>query len=614
VKFGVLGPYLIFPGHQHRIRAAKHRSLLAILTINANTFVSVDRLADELWLGEPPMSASNLIRQYVSAIRRQLPERPDSSLITTMPAGYRLRLEPGDLDRDEFDRLFDLGQRAMASGHAEPTAEALSEALAKWRGDPLADVERSPSIAAEARRLDERRLSAIEMRIQAELRRGRHAGVVDELAALVTLYPQRERLRAQQMQALYATGRRADALATFREGRNALVDAAGIEPGPELQHLHRQVLTGDLPVEPLAGHITAQVGDPRPRRRLAPLPVDVPDMVDRDGEMAFIESTVDQSVRSGHGVAAAPVVVISGKAGVGKSVLAVRVAHRLSARFPDGQLFLPMGELTVEQALDRAVRALGAPAVDPPPDELPAVYRTWSRGRRVLIVLDDAPSEQHVRPLIPAGSQSAVLVTSRSLLAGIEGGQHLVCAPLGQAAAVQMMTGIIGHERAEAELDAVRALVDRLGRLPLALRIAGAILVLHRDWPVGLLLGRLASRNIVDELSHGDLALRPRLAASYERLSEVERQVFRRVGVLPRSPFDIEAAAAVAEFDADAVERAVDRLLDLHLLEAAGTAGDGQPLFAMDDLASAYAIDLVKQEAADVIARLRRRVPAVSAH
>jgi hypothetical protein len=148
-----------------------------------------------------------------------------------------------------------------------------------------------------------------------------------------------------------------------------------------------------------------------------------------------------------------------------------------------------------------------------------------------------------------------------------------------------MLTGIIGDDRAAAEPDAVRELVNALGRLPLALRIAGAVLVLHRHRPVGFLLDRLRTRNPLDELSHGDLALRPRLAASYGQLTEVEQHVFRRVGAVTGASFDIGTAAEVAGVGPEIVEKAIDRLLEMHLVEPAGSGNR----FRMDGIVHAYA-------------------------
>ncbi|WP_327000863.1 NB-ARC domain-containing protein [Dactylosporangium sp. NBC_01737] len=570
MKFGVLGAYQIFPGLPHRIHAAKHRKLLALLTVNAGHFVSVDRLAQELWPVGPPLSAPNLIRQYVSAIRRALPAEAGAGLISTMPAGYRMSLRPGDLDRHEFDRLADEGRAAFTLGLLDEAADPLAAALALWRGEPLADLEPSPSIEAEARRLTERWLATVELQVDVELERGRYDRVLDELAALVTLHPGREGLRARQMRALYATGRRAEALRAFREGREALIDSIGIEPGPQLQQVHRMILNDELTAQPAARAVRRPPGAHRP----AQLPADVPDLVGRDDDVARVSRFLSAD-------AVSPVMVISGKAGVGKSVLAVRAGHLLRDRFPDGQLFLRMDRQTPQEALRRALRALGAPA---PQDQDPhETYATWMRNRRMLIVLDDAAHERDVRPLIPAGSPSVVLVTSPSVLAGLEGAQHLVCAALTDAAGVRMLAGIIGQERADAEPDAVHAVVTGVSRLPLAVRIAGSRLVVHRHRPVADLARRLSTRNPLDVLRHGDLQLRPRIAASYRRLDEQHQRVFARLAALP-GPFDADTVAAAAELSADAADAAIDRLLELHLLDSA----DGGR-YVLDRLIAAFA-------------------------
>ena len=558
----------------HRIRAAKHRSLLAILTVNRNTFVSVRRLTDELWSGAPPGSADNLVRQYVSAVRREL--RDES--ITTLPGGYRLDLQPGDLDLDQFDRHLHQARREIGDGRPDDGSAALSQALSLWRGDPLGDIEQTPSITAEARRLVERRLSAIEQRIDLDLRSGRYENALDELAALVTLYPEREGLRAQQMRALFATGRRADALAAFREGRAALVDGIGIEPGPELQTIHRKILVGDLSVES-----RSPAASPAERAKPAQLPPDVPDLTSRDEELAAIVGFVTRPTP------AASVVVVSGKVGVGKSVLVTRAGHMLRDRFPDGQLFLPLTSWTPVDALRGALRALGVPSV--PADaglrELREAYGRELHDRRVLVVADDATEESVVRALVPAGTRSALLVSSRSVLPGIEGAHHVECFPLSEESAVTMLSAIIGDQRVAADPVAVRSLVRSLGRLPLALRIAGGRLLVHQRRSLRLLAERLRRNNALDELAYGELAIRPRLAESMRHLSEAEQRVFRRAGVLGR--FDVDTAARVAGLSAEEAARAVDRLLELHLIEPADNDSDVSEQYATDLLIRQYA-------------------------
>ncbi|GAA0467617.1 hypothetical protein Ade02nite_88380 [Paractinoplanes deccanensis] len=573
MKFGVLGPYLIQPDRKHGIRAAKHRSLLAVLTVNANSFVTVRRLTEELWLDAPPGSADNLVRQYVSAIRREL---RDESL-ATLPGGYRLDLRDGDLDRDDFDRHLARARREIAEDRLESGSAELTAALSLWRGDPLGDVEQGPSITAEARRLVERRLSAIEQRIDVDLRRNRYGRALDEMAALVTLHPEREGLRARQMRALSATGRRADALAAFREGRAALVDGIGIEPGPELQRLHRQILSGDLPVEsrPTTG--------PSQRAGPAQLPPDLPDLIARDEELAAI---VGYLTTTG---ATAPVVVVSGKVGVGKSALVTHAGHVLRDRFPDGQLFLPLTGRTPADALRDALRALGSLAASAKISlrELREAYGRELRDRRVLVIADDATAESDVRALVPPGARSALLVTSRSVLPGIEGARHVPCLPLTEANAVSMLSGIIGEQRAAADPAGVLSLVTRLGRLPLAMRIAGSRLLVHPGRSVRLLSERLRRYNSLDELAYGGLAIRPRLAESMRQLTEAEQRVFRRAGVL--SSFDVATAAQLAGLTVEQGAHAVDRLLELHLVDPADDGLATIERYATDLLARQYA-------------------------
>ncbi len=575
MKFGIMGPYLIYPDRDHRIRAGKHRSLLAILTVNPNAFVTVGRLSDELWLGSPPGSADNLIRQYVSAVRREL---RDGSIIT-LSGGYRLDLRTGDLDLDHFDGYLNQAHREIGNGRLDAASEALSQALSLWRGDPLGDIEQTPSIVAEARRLVERRLSAIEQRIDLDVRRGRHDAALDEMAALVTLHPEREGLRARQMRALFATGRRADALAAFREGREALIERIGIEPGRELQRIHHQILVGDLPVES-----RPQVATTTPQSRPAQLPPDLPDLISRDGELAAIVDFVTRPAET------APVVVVSGKVGVGKSVLVTHAGHALRDRFPDGQLFLSLTGTTPAAALRDALRALGGPPVAAGSDlrELHNAYATELLDRRILVVADDATEESDVRALVPAGSRSALLVTSRSVLPGIEGAHHLKCHPLTEASAVTMLSAIIGEQRATADPGAVRSLVRSLGCLPLALRIAGGRLLVHQWRSVRLLAKRLL-HNPLDELAYGGLAIRPRLAESVSYLTEVEQRVFRRAGVLRW--FDVDTAAKVAGITAEEAARAVDRLLEIHLVDPVGDDPAGRERFMTDFLIREYAYE-----------------------
>lgn len=588
VKFGVLGPYLIYPGQPHRVRAAKHRALLAILTVNANKFVPVHRLAAELWGGEPPMSAANLLRQYVSYLRRELPDSAGTNLIKTMSGGYLMPLRPGDVDKDEFDRLSQLGRDELSRDRLEAGIEALSAALDLWRGQALVDIEQSPSIVAESRRLEERRLALTETRLNAVLRGGHYASVIDESIGLVALHPERERLQGLLMRALHATGRRAEALAAYQEARKALVDGMGVEPGPELQGLHRQILREKLPEEPRpvrsrSRPITAVPG--------GQLPVDVPDLVGRDPELIAVRKELRPV--GPRAAASPPVVIVSGKVGVGKSVLAVRVGHLIRSDFPDGQLFVSLadGECPPATALGRVLGSLGMSTQEQSAqfEDLVELFRALTLDRKLLLMLDDAAAEQQVRPLIPPSSESAVIVTSRRTLAGIEGARHVVCTPLNETESVRMLTSILGEERVHAEPEAVRRLAARCGRLPLALRTVGSLLVQRRHWSLEFALRRFTERNLLDELCAADLAVRPRLAASYACLSPVAQQVFRGIGNLPGGDFDLALLAKSAGVQPALAESAIDQLIDMHLVDVAGAAGNSPPGYTVDDLVLAFA-------------------------
>jgi DNA-binding SARP family transcriptional activator len=243
MEFRILGPLEVYePGRAVPLGGAKQRALLAVLLLNANHVVSVDRLIDELWGEQPPATAAHTIQVYVSQLRKLL--AADDVLVTRSP-GYMLRVEPDQLDLHRFEARLEEGRAALGQGEAEAAAGLLREALALWRGDALADFSFEPFAQAAISRLEELRLAAVEDRIDADLALGRHADVVGELATLIRAHPLRERPRAQSMLALYRAGRQAEALQAYQEARRVLVDELGIEPSPALQELEKAILNQD---------------------------------------------------------------------------------------------------------------------------------------------------------------------------------------------------------------------------------------------------------------------------------------------------------------------------------------------------------------------------------
>jgi len=242
MEFRILGPLEVWDaGGEVSLAGRKPRALLALLLLHANEVVSADRLIDELWGEDPPERAAAALRVNVSRLRKALPQ----DVLTTRSPGYVLRVEPDQLDLHRFERLVDAGRSLLARGLATEASERLHDALSLWRGPALADFAYESFVQAVIARLEEIRLAAVELRIDADLALGRHDKLVGELEALVDEHPLRERLRRCLMTALYRSGRQAEALDAYQHARRALVDELGIDPSPALQELERAILRQD---------------------------------------------------------------------------------------------------------------------------------------------------------------------------------------------------------------------------------------------------------------------------------------------------------------------------------------------------------------------------------
>ena len=247
MDFRVLGSLeVVDGGREIPLGGAKQRAVLAILLLHAGEVVSVDRLVDELWGERPPDTATKTVQVYVSRLRKALGD----GVLLTRGGGYLLDLDPKQLDANRFERLVAEGQAALARGDARTAGELLRQALALWRGPPLADFAYDGFAQTEIARLDELRLAALEARIEADLADGRHAALVPELEALVSDHPARERLRGQLMLALYRSGRQSEALESYQDARRALAEELGLEPSRDLQALQRAILGQDPALDP----------------------------------------------------------------------------------------------------------------------------------------------------------------------------------------------------------------------------------------------------------------------------------------------------------------------------------------------------------------------------
>jgi DNA-binding SARP family transcriptional activator/tetratricopeptide (TPR) repeat protein len=314
MDFRILGPLEVREGDQPiPLAGGRQRAVLALLILNANETVSTDRLVEELWGERAPATAPKVVQNHVSQLRRALGD----GLLVTHGAGYTLRLEPGSVDLDRFERLLQEGRRALAGGDAEQASDLLSQALSLWRGPPLADFAFESFAQTEIARLEERRLVALEERIDADLALGRHADLVGELEALVRDHPRRERLHCQLMLCLYRSGRQAEALDVYQAARKALVEELGIDPGRRLRELHQAILRQDPALE-LAGAGPAAEPTPETARGA---------FVGRAAELAELVAGLDDAL-AGHG----RLFLLVGEPGIGKSRLADELITHARAR------------------------------------------------------------------------------------------------------------------------------------------------------------------------------------------------------------------------------------------------------------------------------------------
>ncbi|MFI5897334.1 BTAD domain-containing putative transcriptional regulator [Actinoplanes sp. NPDC051513] len=566
-----------------RIVRPKLRLLLAVLLARANTLVPVESLVDDMWGDDPPVSAVSNVRTYVWSLRRLLsPADPATAPISTDPQGYMIGVMPDCLDVLAFERLVANGTDACRRGDVPRAADRLEEALALWRGRAFQNVPfTTGTLVAEAQRLEEQRLAAVEELFDARLALGRHAEIVGELQCLVAQHPLRERLWGQMMLALYRDGQQAAALAAYQHLRTYLVEEIGVEPSPPLQALQSEILRSDPALGLSAGAITvasrAQAGQ-TPRQ----LPLDVPTFIGRAGELSTLSGLLLQTdVDGGTG----EVVVIHGPPGAGKSALAVRAGNLWSTCFPDGQLYVNLRGATSGvqplcpgECLGRFLRTLGILPEDVPSDldEAGALFRSLVAVRRLLIVLDNAASAGQVRPLLPGLSRAAVLVTSRVGMSALEGASHLAVGPLEPDASQAMLERLIGDARTAADPTATARLAELCDHLPLGLHVAAARLKARPTWPVRRLVGRLTDeRYRLTELAAGDFAVRSSVEVSYaalrrsdDRGDRAAARLLRLIGLLLVTDIDTNAAAALLSTSPAEADLVVERLLDAHLMEA----------------------------------------------
>ncbi|WP_238007505.1 tetratricopeptide repeat protein [Dactylosporangium sp. AC04546] len=576
VRLGILGPLTVHRGAQPvAVGRSARRALLGRLALSANTAVPVAELVDVLWDGRPPVNAAHALHTHLSRLRSALP--PAGPHRTA--GGYQLDLADDQLDLGEFRRAV----RGAAAVPPHRALDLLGWAAGRWRGRPLEDIPQlrdHPLVTA----VIEERIGMTLRYADLALAAGQALRCLPTLRDLAADHPLHELLHARLVTVLAAEGRQADALSAYARIRQRLVDDLGVEPGPELTAAHRRVLRQET-VVPAQPH--PERAEPAP----AQLPADLRAFAGRADAVAALDRlAADPDAQ------ASAVLVVSGTAGVGKTTLAVHWAHRVRARFPDGQLYVnlrgfhPTGAaVSGPEALHGFLTALGLPPAGIPADAdaRSALYRTLLTGRRMLVLLDNARDAEQVRALLPAAPGCLALVTSRHRLTGLVAAEGALPVPLDLLThdeARALLTRRLGAERTAAEPGAVDTIVERCARLPLALAIAAA----RAATRPGLPLAHLAADLAADPLSGGEPGtdVRAVFDSSYRQLTPAAARLFRLLGLHPGPDLGTAALARLAGLGPSRVAPLLAELTGAHLL-AEPAAGR----YAMHDLLQAYAAE-----------------------
>src|SRR6266498_3000223 len=584
----------------------QQRAVLAALAVDAGRPVFRGALIDRIWSGRAPEGVAPALYAHINRIRRVLAaEAADEEPVwlARRSGGYVLEVDPAEVDLLRFRQL-----ALAARGRQRPDderARLLRGALDLWRGEPLADLPGEwPARMRDS--WEEERLDAAVAWAQAELRMGRPDEVIGPVRELVAGHPLKERPIGVLMQALAAAGRDAEALECYAIARSRLIEALGTEPGRELRGVHLTILKGQRPAAP-----KGEGPVPRSASRSAPLPVpaqlppDVHGFTGRHGELHELDRLL---LEAGDKSTAVVISAVAGTAGVGKTALAVRWAHRVRDKFPDGQLYVdlrgygPDQPIAAAKALAQFLTSLGVAGRDIPldVDDRAARYRSEINRRRMLVVLDNAASVEQIRPLLPGTSSCAVVVTSRDTLPGLvalHGGRRLDLGLLPLPDAITLLHKLIG-ERVEAEPEAAATLATQCARLPLALRVAAELATARPTTPLADLVRELADQ--AQRLQRLDAGGDPRAAVrvvfswSYQYLSADAAHAFRLAGLHPGSDLDVYAAAALTNTTVDQAKRSLDVLVRAHLVHLTGPGRYGT-----HDLLRAYACDLAKSEGSE---------------
>jgi DNA-binding SARP family transcriptional activator len=569
VYFQVLGTLKVQrDGGRVDLGGLRQQRLLVMLLLEPNRVVVADRLIDAMWDGEPPATARRQLHNAVAVIRRGF-ESAKSIIVKDGP-GYRIQIDLQAVDAHRFTTMVARATTAAAEGDTSTAITLLADSLALWEGPALSGLN-SPVLDIAAVKLEEKRLSATEQLLELRLGEGDAAALVPQLGELVSQHPLREETRRLLILALHHSGRKADALNVYEIGRRLLREEIGVDPSVGLRQLYERILRDELL---------------QPNRRPAPdsepaaphggnrsfLPYDTAHFIGYTEQLRLL--TTPRPVTG----TAMDIVAIDGMAGAGKTTLAVRLAHQLAHRYPEGHLFVDLHGHTPGQepmapdaALERLLSDFGLPLSQIPRDvgRRAARWRAEVAERRILVVLDNALDVRQIRPLLPGTGKALVVITSRRRLVGLDGMTSCSLDVLSASDAVALFTKIAGPARTEHQQAAVAEIVALCGFLPLAVSIAASRFHNRPAWSLEHLSFRLRdTRRRLAELSLGDRSLAALFEVSYRHLPKELQQLFCVLGFVthPGEEFDAGAVSAMLNMSVFEADRLLEELFDAHLV------------------------------------------------
>ncbi|HEX4700547.1 MAG TPA: BTAD domain-containing putative transcriptional regulator [Pseudonocardiaceae bacterium] len=568
VEFRLLGGVTaLVDGRLVDVGPARQRCVLAMLLLDANHHVSTDQLVDRVWGDRGlPDNPRNAVQTYVSLLRRAL-ATVEGVRIEHRTSGYVLTVAPEAVDLHRFRALV---QRAHGARDDVLAGTLLAEAQQLWRGEAFGTLD-NPYLGTVRVALQGERQEAQLDLVDNQLRRGQHAALLTTLARQVAERPLDERLAGQYVLALYRCGRQADALRHYQSIRAHLADELGLDPSAPLQLLHQQILTADPMLAVAKDGVRPANNTPSVTPRQ--LPMDVAGFAGRAPHLADLDRLLPDET---------PVVcVVSGPGGVGKTALVVHWGHRVTGRYPDGQLYVnlrgfgPDGHVSSVDAIRGFLAALGVSARRQPDglDALAALFRSLVADRRMLLVLDNARDAEHVRPLLPGVSTCLVVVTSRNQLTGLvtaEGAHPVTLDPLPADDALALLSRRLGPDRVAREPLAVQEIITYCARLPLALAVVAARAAIHPRFPLTALATELRDRrDRLDALAGDDLNtdVRAVLSWSYHALGAGPARLFRLLGRHPGQDISVPAAASLAGVPVAEIRADLSELVRVHMAD-----------------------------------------------